>query len=100
MRLRTGLLLACATGALSTGADATSRVLAADAGPLDVPWWFQGYLEAGGRFFLNDPQKDGVSGRGGKSLAKYYEYSTIKPGPFLDARFTAGSRNGTYGIDF
>jgi hypothetical protein len=100
MKLRTGFLLACATGALSAGAGGMSRALAADAGPLGVPWWFQGYVEAGGRFFLNNPQTGGVSALGGQSLAKYYEYSTIKPGPFLDARFTAGSKDGRYGVDF
>jgi MtrB/PioB family decaheme-associated outer membrane protein len=85
---------------LVTGAGVISRAVAEDAGPAGAPWWFQGYLETGGRLFLNNPQKDGVSAFGGKSLAKYYEYSTIKPGPFADGRFTAGSDDGIYGIDF
>ena len=92
MRLRIGFLLTCAAVALSTAAGVISRAQAGDVGPFGVPWWFQGYLETGGRFFLNNPQKDGVSAFGGKSLAKYYEYSTLKPGPFLDGRFRAGSQ--------
>ena len=77
MRRRTGLLITCAAGVLSAGAEMTSRAHAADvaplAAPLGVPWWFHGYLETGGRFFLNNPQYDGVSAFGGKSLAKFYE---------------------------
>src|SRR5580704_3720316 len=37
-------------------------------------WWFHGTLEAGGRFFLNDPQRNGSAYLGQNSLAKYYEY--------------------------
>jgi MtrB/PioB family decaheme-associated outer membrane protein len=72
---------------------------AADIVVSGVPWWFHGYLETGERFFLNNPQRDGVAAFGGKSLAKYYEYSTVKPGEFLDGRFVAGSNDGVYGID-
>ena len=99
MRLRNGIVLICAAGLISTGAGVISRAEAGDAVAFGVPWWFQGYLETGGRFFLNNPQKDGVSAFGGRSLAKYYEYSAVKPGPFLDGRFVAGSRDGVYGID-
>jgi hypothetical protein len=60
--------------------------------PLYVPgWWYHYYVEAGARAFLNNPQRDGVAAFGGQSLAKYYEYSTIKPGPFLDGRASTGS---------
>ena len=70
MRRRTGLLLlTCAAGALSSGAGAISHAEAGDAVVFGVPWWFHGYLETGGRFLLNNPQKDGVSTFGGKSLA-------------------------------
>jgi MtrB/PioB family decaheme-associated outer membrane protein len=99
MRLRTGLLVTCAAAALSTGAGPVSRAQAEEGGPFGIPWWFHGYLEAGGRAFLNDPQSDGVSAFGGKSLAKFYEYSSQKPGPFLDGRFAAGSYDGLYGAD-
>jgi MtrB/PioB family decaheme-associated outer membrane protein len=81
-----------------------SRAHAADAAPLavplGVPWWFHGYLETGGRFFLNNPQNDGVSAFGGKSLAKFYEYSSRKPGPFVGGILSAGSLDGVYRADF
>ncbi len=62
-------------------------------------WWYHAYVEAGGRFFVNNPQRDGVSAFGGHSLAKYYEYSTIKPGPFMDGNVSAGTNNGLYQFD-
>jgi MtrB/PioB family decaheme-associated outer membrane protein len=62
-------------------------------------WWFHGEVDVGGRFFVNNPQKDGVASQGGKSLAKYYEYSTIKPGPFAYIWLSTGSRDGLYQID-
>jgi hypothetical protein len=62
-------------------------------------WWYRGYLEAGWRGWLNNPQRDGVTSSGGKSLAKYYEYSTIKPGPFLDGQVIAGTKDGRYLLD-
>ena len=37
--------------------------------------------------------------QGQGSLAKYYEYSTVKPGPFGDFNFAAGSKDGLYEID-
>jgi MtrB/PioB family decaheme-associated outer membrane protein len=68
--------------------------------PRPVPeWWYHYYVEAGVREFLNNPQRDGVTALGGQSLAKYYEYSTIKPGPFLGGWVSAGSNDGTYQID-
>jgi MtrB/PioB family decaheme-associated outer membrane protein len=65
-----------------------------------MPWWTHGYIEVGGRAFLNDPERDGISALGGKSLAKYYEYSSLKPGPFFDGRVVAGSKDGLYRADF
>jgi MtrB/PioB family decaheme-associated outer membrane protein len=62
-------------------------------------WWYRGAIEAGGRAFLNDPSRNGTINSGEKSLAKYYEYSTIKPGPFLDAYLATGSKNGLYQAD-
>ena len=44
------------------------------------------------RGFLNNPQRDGVTALGGQSLAKYYEYSTIKPGAFLDGWASRGQQ--------
>ena len=69
--------------------------------PADGPWWFHGYVEVGGRTFINNPQDGGSRWQGGgqSSLAKYYEYSTIKPGAFGDFWFATGSRNGLYEAD-
>ena len=67
--------------------------------PAPPGWWYHYYVEAGVREFLNNPQRDGVTALGGQSLAKYYEYSTIKPGAFLDGWTSIGSNNGLYQID-
>jgi MtrB/PioB family decaheme-associated outer membrane protein len=62
-------------------------------------WWFHGEVEAGGRFFLNDPNRNGSNYRGQSSLAKYYEYSDIKPGPFSNIWLSTGTSDGVYQID-
>jgi MtrB/PioB family decaheme-associated outer membrane protein len=62
-------------------------------------WWFHGEVEAGGRFFLNNPQRNGSAYLGQTSLAKYYEYSSIKPGPFSNIWLSTGSSDGLYRID-
>src|SRR5262245_23465843 len=64
-----------------------------------APWWYHYYVEVGARAFLNDPQRDGIAAFGGRSLAKYYEYTTLAPGPFLYGWASAGSRDGLYQID-
>jgi MtrB/PioB family decaheme-associated outer membrane protein len=63
-------------------------------------WWFRGDVEAGGRFFLNDPQRDGSAYLGQDSLAKYYEYSDIEPGVFGNAWLATGTKDGLYQFDF
>ena len=77
------------TGALVIGmGPMTSTSHAADTMPVKampagapVPfWWFTGEIEVGGRFFLNDPQKNGIASQGGKSLGKFYEYRDLRPG--------------------
>ena len=78
-------------------ADADMPVKAA--APVDTPWWTHGFVEVGGRGFLNDPTYGGHIYQGQGSLAKYYEYSTQKPGAFGDFNFAAGSKNGLYEID-
>src|SRR5690349_8944932 len=78
MRLRTRLCLTWAAGMLFA-ADMATRAGAGEVVVGGVPWWFQGYLEAGGRGFANDPQRDGVKALGGDSLAKYYEYRDLRP---------------------
>lgn len=69
--------------------------------PVAEPWWFHGFIEFGGRGFINNPQDGGSRWQGGgqSSLAKYYEYSDIRPGPFGDFWFGTGSPNGLYEID-
>jgi MtrB/PioB family decaheme-associated outer membrane protein len=62
-------------------------------------WWFSGEIEAGGRAFTNNPQKNGTASQGGQSLAKYYEYSDIKPGAFIDGHLSTGTNDGMYKID-
>jgi MtrB/PioB family decaheme-associated outer membrane protein len=66
---------------------------------VDTPWWTHGFVEFGGRGFLNDPQRGGHIFQGGKSLAKFYEYRDLRPGPFGDFNVAAGSANGLYEID-
>jgi hypothetical protein len=77
---------------------AADMVVKAEA-PVELPWWTHGFLEVGGRGFLNNPQRDGHIFQGGSSLAKYYEYSTVKPGPFADFFVATGSGNGLYEVD-
>jgi Putative outer membrane beta-barrel porin, MtrB/PioB len=107
MKSRSGILLTCATGALLIGmALVMSGAQAADAdmpvkaeAPVELPWWTHGFLEVGGRGFLNNPTYGGHIFQGQGSLAKYYEYSTVKPGPFGDFFAAAGSGNGLYEVD-
>src|ERR1700692_2704415 len=103
MKMRSGVLLTCATGALLLGM--APIALAADADlavkapvVVDTPWWTHGFVEVGGRGFLNDPTYGGHIYQGQGSLAKYYEYSTQKPGAFGDFNVAAGSKNGLYEI--
>src|SRR6476620_5913908 len=95
------LLLSCASPhpppALAADADMVFKTY--DPPPLGMPWWSHGYIEAGARGFLNNPERDGTPAQGGRSLAKYYEYSSIKPGPFLEGWVSAGSKNGLYRVD-
>ena len=107
MKSRSGVLLSCATGALLLGmAPIMPGALAADADlpvkapvVVEAPWWTHGFIEFGGRGFLNNPQRDGHSFNGGQSLAKFYEYRDLRPGPFGDFNFAAGSKDGLYEID-
>ena len=109
MKSRSGVLLSCATGALLLGmapvmpgalaADADMPVKAPAVAVVDTPWWTHGFVEVGGRGFLNNPTYGGHIFQGQGSLAKYYEYSTVQPGPFGDFNFAAGSKDGLYEID-
>ena len=59
--------------------------------------------------FVNDPQNGhmtstattaGTPGVAGRSLAKYYQYSDIKPGVFGNVWLSAGTKDGLYQFDF
>jgi MtrB/PioB family decaheme-associated outer membrane protein len=81
--------------ALAADADMPVKATA----PVELPWWTHGFVEFGGRGFLNDPQNGGHIFQGGQSLAKFYEYRDLRPGPFGDFNVATGSRNGLYEID-
>jgi MtrB/PioB family decaheme-associated outer membrane protein len=70
-----------------------------DISALPNAWWFHGGVEVGGRGFLNNPQRNGSLYLNQDSLAKYYEYSTIKPGPFSNIWLSTGSNDGLYQVD-
>jgi hypothetical protein len=109
MKTKPRVVAAIVVTLLSGGAWLTApSALAADAilypnpvepAPLAAGWWYHYYVEGGVREFLNNPQRDGVTALGGKSLAKYYEYSTIAPGPFLGGWASTGSKDGVYQLD-
>ena len=83
-------------GALAADADIA---LKAPPPPVELPWWTHGFVEFGGRGFLNDPTYGGHIVNGQGSLAKFYEYRDLRPGPFGDFNVATGSRNGLYEID-
>src|ERR1700692_4051055 len=104
MKMRSGVLLTCATGALLLGmapialaADADLPVKAPVVG--DLPWWTHGFVEVGGRGFLNDPTYGGHIYQGQGSLAKFYESRDLRPGPTGDFFAAAGSGDGRYEVD-
>lgn len=81
MKMRTGLLVTCAAGALIIGIGLASPAVAADmvtkAPKAEaLPWWYEGFVEVGGRFNLNHPDKS--------TLGKFYEYRDLRPGVFGD----------------
>ena len=93
-------LLSGSASLIAPRASASDLIVKADEFTLvGVPWWHHGYIEAGARGFLNNPQRDGIRALGGESLAKYYEYSTIQPGPFLNGWAATGSKDGLYQVD-
>ena len=82
-----------------TAAKGESSVWAKGAPPMEDPWWFHGYIEVGGRFFTNNPEKNGIASQGGKSLSKFYEYRDLRPGPIGNAHLSTGTNNGLYQLD-
>ena len=106
MKSRSGLFLSCAAGALLIGlgpitpsASAADLPVKAPVVAPEAPWWTHGFIELGGRDFVNNPPRNGFTWQNQPSLAKYYEYSTIKPGAFADFYVATGSGNGRYQID-
>src|SRR5450631_2522204 len=106
MKSRSGVLVTCAGALLLGMAVVMPGALAADAAlpvkapvVVELPWWTHGFIEFGGRGFLNDPQRDGHIFQGGNSLAKFYEYRDLRPGPFGDFFAAAGTKDGLYEID-
>lgn len=93
------VILAAAAMLSSTAAFAADQMPVKAASVADTWWYFHGDIEFGGRFFVNNPQKDGLASQNGKALGKYYEYSDIKPGAFLNGWLSTGSKNGLYKID-
>ena len=95
-------VLLSAAAAVLTSAVLMSPAAAQSANEASVAdtWWtFHGDVEAGGRFFLNNPTKDGIARQGQPSLGKYYEYSDIRPGPFTDGWLNFGSKDGLWNVD-
>jgi hypothetical protein len=66
---------------------------------VETPWWTHGFIELGGRGFLNDPPFGGHIFQGQGSLAKFYEYRDLRPGPTGDFFVATGSKDGLYEID-
>lgn len=107
--LMVGALLSSASWAvLAVPAQAADMPVKAMPAAEPVPyWWFHGSVEVGYRDFLNDPQRGntvrnapvGFPGTAGNSLAKYYEYSDIKPGFFGNVWLSTGTSDGLYQID-
>jgi MtrB/PioB family decaheme-associated outer membrane protein len=90
------LLLA---GAIVPAAAADVVTKAPAASIADTWWVYHGDFELGGRFFANDPNKNGIASQGQKSLGKYYEYSDIKPGVFGDGWLNGQTKDGLYNFD-
>jgi MtrB/PioB family decaheme-associated outer membrane protein len=109
MKRRNGLVRTFVIGALLSSVAWAVPGMQAQAGDLPVKapaaepvpyWWFHGEVEAGGRFFLNDPQRNGSAYLGQPSLAKFYEYRDLRPGPFGNIWLATGTSDGLYKIDF
>ena len=92
MKGRVELLATCAV--LVLGAGLASPTLAAPKTPpiaqADPVWWYEGFVELGGRFDFNNADK--------KTLGKFYDYRDLRPGPF--GNFMIGShRSGADPFD-
>ena len=96
MKMRAGFLATCAASALVIGMGCVSPVLAADKMVTKAPaaepvqWWYEGFAEVGGRFYLNNPDR--------RELGKFYQYRGSRPGVFGNFLFGA-HRNGPDPLD-
>jgi MtrB/PioB family decaheme-associated outer membrane protein len=109
MKRQVGLVQKCVLSVLLGGvawAIPGMQALAADQLPVKAPavepipyWWWHGEMDIGGRFFLNNPQKNGSNFLGQNSLAKFYEYRDLRPGPFGNIWLSTGSNDGLYQVD-
>ncbi len=86
-------------GAIVPAAAADMVTKAPAASVADTWWFYHGDVEFGGRFFANDPTKNGLASLGQKSFGKYYEYSDIKPGAFGDGWLNGRTKDGLYKFD-
>ena len=78
--------------------------------PADVGWWNEGYLEVGGRIFIERPPSgfgrapppaNWLTPRTTDSRAKFEEYGEVPPGPLIDEVWIrALSNDGLYGVSF
>lgn len=97
MKMRAGFLATCAASALVIGMGFASPALAADQMVTKAPaaeplqWWYEGFIEVGGRFNLNNPDK--------RTLGKFYEYRDLRPGVFGNF-YIAAHRNNPIDIAF
>jgi MtrB/PioB family decaheme-associated outer membrane protein len=62
-------------------------------------WWTHGELELGYRTFTNDPSRNGFVYLDQQNLAKYYEYTSIRPGAFGGGHVAGGTNDGLYQVD-
>jgi MtrB/PioB family decaheme-associated outer membrane protein len=110
MQRQVGLVRKCVLNVLLSSvawAVPGMQALAADQLPVKAPaavepipyWWWHGEVDIGGRFFLNNPQRDGLNFLRQNSLAKFYEYRDLRPGPFGNIWLSTGSRDGLYQVD-
>ena len=109
MKRQVGLVQKCVLSVMLSSAWAIPgmQALAADQLPVKAPaavepipyWWWHGEVDVGGRFFLNNPQRNGLNYLGQNSLAKFYEYRDLRPGPFGNIWLSTGSRDGLYQVD-
>jgi len=84
----------------SFAARAADQPMPVKAAPVEEGWWYKQYIEIGARAFINDPNRGGIKAKGtGDSLAGFYEYRDLRPGPFAGGWFATGTKNGLWEID-